>query len=298
MTDMDEGEGVTFVSTGEQLKRAREARGLGLEDVASQTRIPIRHLQAIEREDWDALPAPTYAVGFARNYANAVGLDGAAVGLELRERLGGAVRSRAPVPEYYEPADSSRMPPKPLVIGALVFAALLIAAYFFWFSSYRSEQADPAAPAEAPQAAAPAPPPAPPPAAGAPVTLTATGEVWLRVTDGPGGPQLFSGSLNSGQTYSVPATARRPLIRTSRPQLLRASAGGRDLGPLAPEERTIDGVSLLAQDLAAGAQPDQAPPAPVPAAPRPAVTPDAAPAAETELPPLSLPPPSLAGNVL
>ena len=67
------------LSIGERLLRAREAKGLSLDDVASQTRIPIRHLQNIEREEWDALPAPTYAVGFARNYANAVGLDGAEI---------------------------------------------------------------------------------------------------------------------------------------------------------------------------------------------------------------------------
>ncbi|HST35803.1 MAG TPA: helix-turn-helix domain-containing protein, partial [Allosphingosinicella sp.] len=163
MTDVEDGEGEVFVSTGEQLKRAREAKGLSLDDVANQTRIPIRHLQAIEREEWDALPAPTYAVGFARNYANAVGLDGAAIGLELRERLGGAVRSRAPTPEYYEPADPSRMPPRGLVIGAVVFAALLIAVYFFWFSSYRSEQVpDLEVPAEGPAAAPAATAPAQP----------------------------------------------------------------------------------------------------------------------------------------
>ena len=67
---------------------------MSLDDVASQTRIPIRHLQHIEREDWDALPAPTYAIGFTRNYANAVGLDGAAIARELRDRIGGPRRPR------------------------------------------------------------------------------------------------------------------------------------------------------------------------------------------------------------
>jgi len=291
MTDVEGGEAESFVSTGEQLKRAREAKGLSLDDVANQTRIPIRHLQAIEREEWDALPAPTYAVGFARNYANAVGLDGAEVGLELRERLGGQVRSPAPMPEYYEPADPSRMPPKGLVIGAVVFAALLIAGYFFWFSSYRSEQApELEIPAEGPQTA-PGQPAAPPPAAAnGPVTLTATGEVWLRVTDGPGGPQLFSGNLNAGQAWSVPATAQRPLIRTSRPQLLRASVGGRDLGPLEPVERAIGDVSLLPNDLSARIQANSAPAL----APAPAQRPAASRAPAAEPPPLSMPPPELA----
>jgi len=269
MSEHEDGE-PGALTTGEQLKRAREAKGLSLDDVASQTRIPIRHLQNIEREDWDALPAPTYAVGFARNYANAVGLDGAALAVELRERLGGAVRSRAPAPEYYEPADPSRVPPRGLVLGALLFAALLAAVYFFWFSSWATDQGAEPEPtvAEAP-AAAPARGPAQQPlqpraAAGQPVVLAATGEVWLRITDAEGGGQLFSGMLTAGQTFAVPAAARRPVIRTGRPQMLRASVGGRDLGPLEPEERTIDNVSLLPQDLATRAQTTPAPPAAAP----------------------------------
>jgi hypothetical protein len=60
--------------------------------------------------------------------------------------------------------------------------------------------------------------------------------------------------------------------------MLRASAAGRDLGLIAPEERTLDDVSLLPQDLAART----AGPAPAQAGPSPR-QPDA---------PLSVPPPT------
>jgi cytoskeletal protein RodZ len=76
MDDEEQGQ-FDIVTIGERLRLAREGKELSLDDVARQTRIPIRHLQHIEAEDWDALPAPTYAIGFTRNYANAVGLDGA-----------------------------------------------------------------------------------------------------------------------------------------------------------------------------------------------------------------------------
>ncbi|HEX8064354.1 MAG TPA: helix-turn-helix domain-containing protein, partial [Allosphingosinicella sp.] len=77
-------------SVGERLRVAREAKNLSLDDVARQTRIPVRHLEHIEREEWDALPALTYSVGFARSYANTVDLDGAQIGAEVRQQLGGA----------------------------------------------------------------------------------------------------------------------------------------------------------------------------------------------------------------
>ena len=60
---------------GAQLRAAREERGLSLEQVASETRIPQRHLVAIEAGDFGQLPGRTYAVGFSRTYAKTVGLD-------------------------------------------------------------------------------------------------------------------------------------------------------------------------------------------------------------------------------
>jgi cytoskeleton protein RodZ len=254
MTDnRDDGE-EQFVSLGERLKRAREARGMSLDDVAMQTRIPIRHLQHIEHEDWEALPATTYAVGFTRSYANAIGLDGPQIAGELRDSIGGP-RRRTPTAEYYEPADPARVPPRSLAIAALVLAALLIGGYLIW----RSTLDDGAGPAsipvtEAPAGPAPATPAAPAPAtpqaaAGRPVTLSATGEVWLRISDG--GATLFSGSMSAGQTYAVPPAAAHPMLRTGRPQLLRASLGASDIGALEATEHTVDNVSLLPQDLAA-----------------------------------------------
>ena len=266
MTDQFEQE--ESISLGGQLRRAREERGLSLDDVANRTRIPTRHLQNIEREDWDALPAVTYAIGFTRNYANAVGLDGAVIARELRSQLGGAT-VRVAAPEYYAQADPARAPPRSLAAIAIVIAVLLGAGYWFWRGTLENGP-DAVPPLEIPQGApapTPARPAAPPPqaAVGQAVTLVATGEVWLRITEGPGGPVIFSGSLIAGDRYQLPASAQRPVIRTGRPQNLRAIVGANDLGPLAPQEQVIEDVSLLAQDLAARTR----------AAPPPAATPAA-----------------------
>ena len=72
---MDEEQVETDVPTvGERLRAAREEKGMSLEDIAAQTRIPQRHLEAIEASEWDKLPAPTYTTGFAKSYASAIGL--------------------------------------------------------------------------------------------------------------------------------------------------------------------------------------------------------------------------------
>ena len=77
-------EGHVPMSVGERLREAREAAGLTLEDIATSTRIPTRHLESIEAGDFSRLPAPTYTVGFAKNFAGAVGLDRTEIGEQLR----------------------------------------------------------------------------------------------------------------------------------------------------------------------------------------------------------------------
>ena len=111
-------ETMTIDSIGERLRKAREAQDMTLDDVASRTRIPIRHLQHIEKGEWDALPAATYSIGFTRAYANVVGLNGNELGAELRDHLG-VSQARQPVAAYYEPADPARVPPRSLALIAV-----------------------------------------------------------------------------------------------------------------------------------------------------------------------------------
>ena len=270
MAEMDQ-DAAYGEAVGERLRKAREAQGLTLDDVAARTRIPIRHLRSIEDSQWDDLPAVTYTVGFARNYANAVGLDGAEIGRELREQLGAGSRASQLSAEIYAPPDPARVPSRSLAWVAAVLLVVLVAAYLIW----RSQLDDGAEPvADAPPAAEESaqvqpqqtqpPQPTPQDLAGQPVTLVATDTVWFQVNDRAAGDRrLHSGELRAGQSYAVPSDARQPVIRTGRPQVLTVRVGARDLGPLAAEERTISNVSLLPADLAAsiGGQP-QAPAAP------------------------------------
>ncbi len=60
---------------GARLIRARETRGLTIEDAERDTRISRRYLQALESEQFDVIPAPVYARGFLRSYSQYLGLD-------------------------------------------------------------------------------------------------------------------------------------------------------------------------------------------------------------------------------
>jgi cytoskeletal protein RodZ len=62
---------------GRVLFQARVARGLTIEDAERDTRISKRYLEALEREDFSAFPAPFYARAFLRTYAQYLGLDAA-----------------------------------------------------------------------------------------------------------------------------------------------------------------------------------------------------------------------------
>ena len=279
-------------TVGERLKAAREKKKLSLEDVAAQTRIPQRHLASIETGEWDSLPAPTYTIGFAKNYAGVVGLDRAEIGDQLREEMGGQ-RFATTAADVFEPADPRRTMPKSLVIGAVV-AALLLIIVMSVLNRRSLDQSEPATnDAVAANVAAPQAPPAPtpPPVAAGQVVLTATAPAWIQVTDH--GTTLFRGELQPGQTYAVPPTATAPMLKAGKPEALKVMVGTTAVPQIGPAGK-VTTVSLLPADLlkspAAAPPPAQqtapvapaprprpraqkAPPAPAPAAPPPAQPP-------------------------
>lgn len=62
-------------SLGEILKKAREEKGVELEDVAEETKVQTKYLEFLEQDNYDKLPAAVYSKGFLRQYGNYLGLD-------------------------------------------------------------------------------------------------------------------------------------------------------------------------------------------------------------------------------
>jgi cytoskeleton protein RodZ len=237
-------------TVGNELRLAREEKGLTLEDIAAQTRIPRRHLESLEISDWPRLPAPTYTTGFAKSYATAVGLDRTQIAERLRDEMGGT-RPVYTTSEVFEPADPARTMPKWLVFGAI--AAVLVLVLLMSWLNERSilgggEPANQApAAAAAPQQAGSAPTA---PAAQGPVVITANEQVWLQVKDGT--RTLKEGVMEAGQSFEVPASAQAPVLMTGKPEAIRISVGTADAPAVGPAATTVRNVSLRAADVMRG----------------------------------------------
>jgi hypothetical protein len=162
--------------------------------------------------------------------------------------------------------------PKSLVIGAIV-AVIVLIAVMSWLNQRSLEQPEPASNAMGTEAPAP-PPSAPQPratttpaTAQGPVVVAATAPVWLQVSE-KGGATLYSGTLQPGQTYTVPATATAPVLKTGKPEALKITVGSTVAAPVGPPATTVSNVSLLPADLLKG--PGASAPAASPAPPAPA----------------------------
>ena len=112
------------VGLGELLRRARESRGLTLEQISSETKIPYRHLKAIEHNNISAVPGDFYRRAEVRAYARAVQLD---------QNVALAELERASVPDVAGANAQRRRGPDPalfykralIAIGVIIAAAAL-----------------------------------------------------------------------------------------------------------------------------------------------------------------------------
>lgn len=86
---------------GATLREARNRRKLDLTEVEAAIKIRARYLQAMENEEWDALPGGAYTRGFIRTYAVHLGLDGDRLAEDYSRDVAPPVGDR--VPKRVEP---------------------------------------------------------------------------------------------------------------------------------------------------------------------------------------------------
>jgi cytoskeletal protein RodZ len=69
---------------GATLREARMRARIDVSEIEAETKIRAKYLRALENEEWDLLPGPTFVRSFLRTYAQALGLDGKALIDEYR----------------------------------------------------------------------------------------------------------------------------------------------------------------------------------------------------------------------
>ena len=249
MSDSDPGPGTASAPTaGERLRSAREARGMTLDDVSARTRVPPRHLQAIEEGRYADLPSPTYAVGFARAHARATGADDVGIAALVRTEVN-RVGPRKPEYTPYEMADPARLPSRGMAALAAGVALALLILGGLWFAGTRFGGGDSPTVAERPaEAVVAAIPPTPTRPTGGQVTLAATDEVWMRVSDAADAT-LFTGTLKAGERFDVPPDAREPRVSIGRPDKLAVTLNGSAVPALGTGERPVKNVPVGADAI-------------------------------------------------
>jgi cytoskeleton protein RodZ len=126
---------------GDKLKREREMRGITLDEIAESTKIARRHLEAIEKENFDALPGRVFIKGFIRSYARFIGIDEEQAVADYAELF-----KEEPVEAEKFPLEIHEQPDRELnpkrshlpLIGAVVALVLVMASYTVWRSKHRA----------------------------------------------------------------------------------------------------------------------------------------------------------------
>jgi transcriptional regulator with XRE-family HTH domain len=274
-------------TVGSRLRRAREQAGMGVAALAAHTRISQRQIEAIEAGDFAALPGRTYAVGFSRTLARAVGLDEAEVAAATRAELTDlqGEEQRRPV-QTFEPGDPARVPSARLTWLALAGVAVaVILGILFLPSLFSPGGSLPSiVPDDQPSIAATvtaAQPPAP--TAAGPVVFTALQPgVWVKFYDGAG-TQLLQKELAQGESYTVPAGQGEVLLWTARPDELAITIGGQPVPKLSDVQQTMKDVPVSAAALLARGSGVQTAPAAAASSPGPRRS-SAAPSREQRIP--------------
>lgn len=117
---------------GRALREARERLGLSIADVASQTKLAPRQIEALEAEDFRHLPEMPFVRGFVRNYAKVLQLDAQPLLAGLPQTNASATplmpdSVEAPFPSAHSPQRQNL-----IWLGAALLLSVLVVAFAVW----------------------------------------------------------------------------------------------------------------------------------------------------------------------
>lgn len=239
---------------GVLLRVAREARGQTVADVAQVIRFSVRQIEAMERDDYAALPSPALVRGYVRSYARHLKLDPQQLidmlDRELNPPQPVEVRPPANIGEAVDTPVAPRASARTWQVGgaAAVLVVVLVTAYLE-FSSSQSSKSAPASASSPPAVAPPAPVLVTPAGEAAPAAVNAAvtppagplliefdGHSWVEVKDSENRKLLF-GEFDKGTRHAI--EGRPPFeLWIGKASAVRVTYGERsiDLKPHTREE--------------------------------------------------------------
>ncbi|QQS60972.1 MAG: helix-turn-helix domain-containing protein [Candidatus Moraniibacteriota bacterium] len=123
---------VRSLTLGERIIKTRNERGLSLVEISKHTGIRTKYLEAIEKGDMNALPAPVYVHGFLRSYARYLGEDEERF-IVLFDRERGIAKNLSLKDNDEEQSRNLWSSPKPLVSHAITPSFLISFLFLFLF---------------------------------------------------------------------------------------------------------------------------------------------------------------------
>ena len=203
-------------SLGEELRKAREERGITLRNISDATHIGMRFLQAIESDTYNQLPGGIFNRSFVRLFARQVGLDEEQVvaryDQQAAENVAEPQKTSASYLEDFDERSSSGR----LWLPVLIFMILCAGAYAaYQYSSTNNvedspqatQTATPTPVATATPEATPSPTPETPALVEMHLRIVAkSGKSWTRVAVDDGAPQ--EKTLQSGESADFIASTK------------------------------------------------------------------------------------------
>jgi len=204
---------------GATLREARVRKRLTLQQVEEDTKIRTKYLQALEDDDFEALPGRAYAKGFLSSYASYLGLDPQTMIDEFNSRHGGEEDPLAGPSALRRPSRSRRT--SGLVFFAIVAVLVLATIYLLGLRGGGDEEQPPKV---VPSALSPSPTTtlSPSPVSPSPSPSNAQTEVSIEVVGSPCYYELFVGSPDNDARYADTApTGDTQVVRTKKPVYVR-----------------------------------------------------------------------------
>jgi cytoskeleton protein RodZ len=213
---------------GELLRETRMRRRIDMTEVEAATKIRAKYLRALENEEWDLLPGPTFVKTFLRTYAEYLDLDPRMLVEEYRQRYErpstqdlrpfkpGAARQRQ---RQRGRPPRRRGPSLALLFGLFVFVLLLAVLVVLGKWGNDNNKEPPVAATTPTATASPRATATPAPAKkktshkkAQPTTvslrLTATQDVYVCVVDAKGNAVVNGGTLAAGKSTKTLKSAR------------------------------------------------------------------------------------------